>query len=653
MNKVKNRLSYTIWTMTILFGLSLAGFYQVFAFAPTDTGLTESIRTDTVIVYQGISYSVNDSIGVAWVSTCDKKKEGSVFIRSYVKTVSNEIPVVEIGKMAFYDCMSIKSVDIPETIRSIGFGAFMNCHSLDSVIVHWMDKQELFSADEINGAFTSMDYSTLVVPQGCLDCYDISVWNGFGNMTDGYRVYSKGRFIHNGIKYSIIDKEAGKLRFDGFASRHVSGIIPSEIKLGEREYSVVALGKVSKNSGFCLPANIMIQAGINSIPDSCFYSSLDLVSIVIPSTVQTIGRGAFSNSLHLSEIIVDWTSLGSIKIADDAFLGVRSMIIRIPAGCMEVYSNTFAHLNNNIMLYDGTAFTEEKSFLVSGLKYEVIDSAWLDRKFPHPTVREEPEMVIRPVKNGNGRDESISVNQRTIGNNAESYNDMIKESLNGLLQITDSPKVVLTVSHCEGDITIPVTVKSPVSGKEYLVYVIDAHAFRGQEVTSVYVPKSIKWIGSGAFDHCLKLSSLKIDSECEVESSILQQTGIKTAGPIGSGSDFEFSWKEWIPVDVFRSDVEYIHLPDGLEEIPSRSFVYSTIKEVYIPSSVRIIGDLAFGWCRSLKDVYNYSDTPQKIGNNAFINNNKFTMHVRKGLADVYLNNEDWKNISVDIVDDL
>ena len=43
--------------------------------------------------------------------------------------------VTSIGNFAFYDCASLKSIDIPDTVTSIGDGAFEGCSSLERMTI--------------------------------------------------------------------------------------------------------------------------------------------------------------------------------------------------------------------------------------------------------------------------------------------------------------------------------------------------------------------------------------------------------------------------------------------------------------------------------------------------------------------------------------
>ncbi len=87
-------------------------------------------------------------------------------------------------------------------------------------------------------------------------------------------------------------------------------------------------------------------------------------------------------------------------------------------------------------------------------------------------------------------------------------------------------------------------------------------AFRGCQITSVIIPSGLKEIGKNAFLRCNK---------------------ILTAGPIGSGSDYEFPWTEEIPDNAFS----------GLRKL----------RKTVLPATIRKVGNNAFKDCRELTDL--------------------------------------------------
>ena len=107
---------------------------------------------------------------------------------------------------------------------------------------------------------------------------------------------------------------------------------------------------------------------------------------------------------------------------------------------------------------------------------------------------------------------------------------------------------------------------------------IPMNGLRGcSSLTKLTVPASVKTIGMFAFDHC---------------------TGLTSAGPIGSGADYEFGWTDEIPAWAFG----------GL----------SNLSEIQIPSAITSIGNAAFYGCESLTGTFTVPDQVTRIGSEAF-----------------------------------
>ena len=77
--------------------------------------------------YNGLVYSYKG--GNIIITKC-----GSI-TKADIPAYINGKPVTEIGDKAFYNCATLKSVTIPNTVTSIGTAAFSGCSSLRSVII--------------------------------------------------------------------------------------------------------------------------------------------------------------------------------------------------------------------------------------------------------------------------------------------------------------------------------------------------------------------------------------------------------------------------------------------------------------------------------------------------------------------------------------
>ena len=82
----------------------------------------------------GIYYNLIPKAKIAEVTKGDKEYSGDITIPSSINVNDAEYPVSSIGKSAFSSCSSLTSVTIPNSVTSIGDGAFSDC-SLTSITI--------------------------------------------------------------------------------------------------------------------------------------------------------------------------------------------------------------------------------------------------------------------------------------------------------------------------------------------------------------------------------------------------------------------------------------------------------------------------------------------------------------------------------------
>jgi len=94
------------------------------------------------------------------------------FYWSSLTSVTIPNSVTSIGEGAFYNCSSLTSITIPNSVTSIGVGAFHNCSSLTSVTCLATNPP----ATESPAFYDIGSPSTLYVPNGCRQAYVNSAW---------------------------------------------------------------------------------------------------------------------------------------------------------------------------------------------------------------------------------------------------------------------------------------------------------------------------------------------------------------------------------------------------------------------------------------------------------------------------------------------
>ena len=242
--------------------------------------------------------------------------------------------VTSIGNDAFYGCSSLTSVAIPSSVTSIGESAFEGCSSLTSVIIP-------NGVTNIDGVF-----------YGCSSLTSVTIPNSITSI-GGYTFYGCSSLTSITIPNSVTSIGIGA--FDGCSSL-TSVAIPS---------SVTSIEKRTFRGCSSL-TSVTIPNSITSIGESAFEGCSSLTSVTIPESVRSIGNSAFSGCSSLTSITIpnsirsigDWafrdcSSLTYIEllyiyivIPDDALRGCINLTdIYVPCGGLAWMQQTW---NDNL-----------------------------------------------------------------------------------------------------------------------------------------------------------------------------------------------------------------------------------------------------------------------------------------------------------------
>ena len=213
---------------------------------------------------------------------------------------------------AFSGCDSLSEIVIPSSVTSIGYSAFFGCDSLSEIVIP-------SSVTSIGDhAFSGCDsLSEIVIPSGvtsignyafsgCSSLKYIYIPKSVIGLNGNPFVEWKGKLeclSPNFVYEDDILFNKDKSRIISFRNQNIeSYVIPS---------SVTSIGKGAFTGCYSL-SEIVIPSSVTSIGDGAFSFCRSLSEIVIPSSVTSIGDWAFSNCDSLSEMVIpsSVTSIG-------------------------------------------------------------------------------------------------------------------------------------------------------------------------------------------------------------------------------------------------------------------------------------------------------------------------------------------------------
>ncbi len=240
--------------------------------------------------------------------------EGVTEIPSYafagynkLQSITLQCNVTSIGKSAFASCPNLQSVTISSDVTNIGESAFSGCPNLQNLTI----SSDVTSIGE--SAFSGCPNLQSVTISSGATSIEKSAFNNCPNLqsvTISSGVTSIGESAFNGctnLKEINITSLALWCQIE-FANESANPLSNAEVVL-----------KINGEEITNITAEML--EGVTKIPNYAFIGYNKLQNITIPSSVTSIGKGAFSNCTNLSEVIFEdpnnWEVNGNILSSND------------------------------------------------------------------------------------------------------------------------------------------------------------------------------------------------------------------------------------------------------------------------------------------------------------------------------------------------
>lgn len=377
------------------------------------------------------------------------------------------LPVTSIGSNSFYQCTSLTSATIPNSVTNIGYAAFYGCTSMSSITI---------STNVTNIA----DYTFY-------ECGLTSVLIGINVTSIGnYAFASCFRLPSVTIPNNVTS--IGNDAFDGCGSLSSVTISTNVTSIGYATFrncyltsvtipnSITNIGDNAFDSCGIL-TSVLIGTNITSIGNYAFTGCGNLISVTIPNSTTNIGYGAFYACTSLTMITVNTGNPAYISVAGVLFDKSQTMLIQYPSrhsGTSYIIPNSVTNISDYAFYFCTSLTSVTLSSNATSIGYE----AFADTSLNSITV---PNSVTNI--GGYAFVNCTSLTGVTIGTNVTSIGG---GAFFGCSKLTNA--------------TVPKSVTS-----------IGAEAFAGcTSLTSVTIPNGVTYIGGDTFDNCTSLTHVMI-----------------------------------------------------------------------------------------------------------------------------------------------
>ncbi len=412
--------------------------------------------------------------------------------------------ITNIGKYAFFNCVSLKAVTIPSSVASIGDYAFSNCFMLESVtgggsletigVSSFNNTRELrtvqlsgsrlksIGSDAFESAFNSSTMSTNQI-----------------TLPSTLETIGSYAFAYSKLKSIVLPGSVKTIGSAAFSGSYIQDItLPASMPLNTIESSVF--------SGSSLKS-ITLPNNITSIKSNAFYNCESLSTVTFNNGLQIIGSSAFSctdSSYYYGNVLTEITLPDSVtNISSSAFARSKRLnTVTFGANLLEIGDSAFKECALSTVNFRGGSLTT------------IGNSSFADCASLQTISLPGSVTTMKPLAfSGSG------LTSFTVPQSASKIDYGILYDCGGLDSITvaagNSNFVVKEDALYEVRNGVPYRAVAYPIFKEVDSYtiadgtqIIDKFAFSKCKLSNLVLSDSVTTLNDQAFEHCANLSSV-------------------------------------------------------------------------------------------------------------------------------------------------
>ena len=526
----------------------------------------------------GIYYNItgNNTVEVTRSDENNNTYSGSVSIPETVTNNGTEYSVTKIGKSAFKGSI-VTSVSMPESITSIGQYAFSGCQNLETVAL-----PESLTALGSNAFYSCKLLKTIKIPSGVTaipsSCfYECSSLESVA-IPEGVTTIGSEAFQSCNLNALTLPESLEKIGIYAFSGNQSlkSVNIPAKVKTIE--------SNAFHNCGL---TDLVIQEGVQTI-DSYAFESNSLQNLTLPSTIKSIGNGAFRYNNNLQSIICN--AVMPPALGDNAFNIEITSSIKVPMASIAAYRKAygwkdFSNYYSGEVVADGITYRIDEN----GAMVAAVEPSLTEANIPSSVEFEGNRYLVIKI-NGYAFADNTNLTAVTLSD--------------GLVEIGN-----YAFSGCKNlaSVTLPESLTT-----------LGYSAFGSCNLKALTLPESLEKIESSAFNSNRSLKSVNIPAK------------VKTIGA------WAFSY----------CGLTDLVIPEGVQTIDGSAFYGNSLQNLTLPSTITSIGVGAFCYNDGLQSIICNAATPPMLGDNAFSSGIMSDVKVPLASIAAYRKAYGWKDFS-------